>query len=98
MGTWTVTSTGTNGAAANQWYISNSVVTDVVTCNPSLGNATLHIGPSVAGVCATVDCDAVYNDGAANITDLEGRVADYQYDRVKRDRDYLQMRNTKVAR
>jgi len=70
MGTWTVTSTGANGAAANQWYISNSVVTDVVTCNPSLGNATLHIGPSAAGVCATVDCDAVYNDGAANITDL----------------------------
>lgn len=72
FGTWTVTATGANGSASNQWYISYSESGPLNSCPGGVGtNPTLHIGPrSGGGVCATEDCGAFYDDGPDNITDI----------------------------
>jgi len=72
FGTWTVTATGANGPASNQWYISYSESGPLNSCPGGVGtNPTLHIGPrSGGGVCATEDCGAFYDDGPDNITDI----------------------------
>ncbi|HLG33753.1 MAG TPA: hypothetical protein VI757_02650 [Bacteroidia bacterium] len=72
-GTWTVTNTGTNGATANQFFLSATEAgTGVANCgdgclsNGSLTNRTIHIGnvsASTAGwlFCPTGDCGAAYD-------------------------------------
>jgi hypothetical protein len=71
VGTWTVTATGPNGPAANNWYISYSHSGPLNVCPIQPGtNPTLHIGPPAGGICMVADCGAVYDDGPSNITDL----------------------------
>jgi hypothetical protein len=81
FGTWTVTATGANGPASNQWYISYAESGPLNSCPGGVGtNPTLHIGPrSGGGVCATEDCGAFYDDGPANVTDIraESPVMDF---------------------
>ncbi len=72
FGTWTVSATGANGSASNQWYISYAESGPLNSCPGGAGtNPTLHIGPrSGGGVCPSEDCGAFYDDGPSNITDL----------------------------
>ncbi|WP_432410226.1 HYR domain-containing protein [Rasiella sp. SM2506] len=74
-GTWAVTSIGTQGTAANEWFISSAeAFTGTGSCgdgcfsNPTLSNQTLHVGSVAFGVCPTGDCGATYNVGATGET------------------------------
>lgn len=81
-GAWTVTSTGTNGANANQWFVS--CAEDGFLANPTCangcsgggGDATAHIGNISTStlapiVCPGGDCRAIYDDTTpAEATDL----------------------------
>jgi hypothetical protein len=70
---WTVTSTGSNGGAANQWYVSD---TESGLAPPACGAAnqndqSLHIGnvstSSAAFLfCPGGDCGAAYDDSSPN--------------------------------
>ena len=69
---WSISSTGTNGAFANDWYIScaeNGM--PVGSCGAGCGsNATLHVGSaagSPGGLCPTGDCGAAYDASLASI-------------------------------
>ncbi len=73
-GSWSVTSTGTNAASANEWFISSSEAGMgsgacgdgcTNTCVAGLTNRTLHIGSSVS----VVDANAVFQVGAIYNTD-----------------------------
>ena len=71
-GGWTLSSTGTNGAFANDWYVScaeNGMA--VGQCGTGCGsNATLHVGSapgSPGGLCPTGDCGAAYDASLASI-------------------------------
>lgn len=74
---WTVTNTGTNGAAANNWYVSATECGNAAgLCGSSCSNdQSLHIGnasnSSAAFIfCPSGDCGAAYDDsGAGEITD-----------------------------
>lgn len=74
-GAWTQTN-GTNGASANQWYVSpteanmgSGVCGDGCASTAALTNSTLHLS-AIGGLCGTPDCGSAYNaTGAANITD-----------------------------
>jgi hypothetical protein len=68
-GSWTITNTGANGAAPNNWFVScaeNGNPSGV--CGSGCGsNATLHVGSdpnSDCGcfVCSAGDCGAAYDD------------------------------------
>jgi hypothetical protein len=71
-GGWTQTTTGTNGAGANIWYISGEECGNAVgMCGSSCGSTdpSLHIGanenaPCTAWFCSNIpaDCGAAYND------------------------------------
>jgi len=70
-GSWTISQTGTNGAFANEWYISavssnNGAGSCEVSC-PNSNNQTLHVAnvpgsPGAALFCPTGDCGAAYDD------------------------------------
>lgn len=69
-GTWTVSSTGTNDAAANLFFISCQENGNAVgACGSGCGSdATLHIGnqstsPAAFFFCPTGDCGAAYDAG-----------------------------------
>ncbi|MBS1634288.1 MAG: gliding motility-associated C-terminal domain-containing protein [Bacteroidetes bacterium] len=75
-GIWTVTNTGTNQSAANQWYVSateGGVVAgncgeDGCSTGTNSLNRTLHVGnvassPLAAFSCPTGDCGAAYDAG-----------------------------------
>ncbi len=70
-GAWSVAATGTNGAAANEWYFSyEEQAMGQGQCGSASGTkATAHIGnvstsPAAALFCPTGDCGAAYD--AAN--------------------------------
>lgn len=71
-GAWSVSSTGTNGACANRWFIScqeNGQATG--SCGAGCGtDETLHVGNDISCVspngcifCPTGDCGAAYDAG-----------------------------------
>jgi hypothetical protein len=69
-GAWTTTSTGTNGACANKWFVScQENGNPVGTCGTACGNnESLHIGndpgcvsPNSCLFCPTGDCGAAYD-------------------------------------
>ncbi|MBS1634540.1 MAG: gliding motility-associated C-terminal domain-containing protein [Bacteroidetes bacterium] len=68
-GTWTVVSTGTNDADANEWYISATENGNAVgACGSGCGtNRTLHVAsiPNGSGfsLCPSGDCGAAYDAG-----------------------------------
>ena len=71
-GAWTVTSTGTNGACANRWFISCQENGQLVgACGAGCGSdETLHVGNDISCVspngcffCPTGDCGAAYDAG-----------------------------------
>lgn len=69
---WSISSTGTNGAFANDWYISCAENGQAPgTCGAGCGNdATLHISNvagSPGGLCPTGDCGAAYDASLASI-------------------------------
>jgi hypothetical protein len=75
-GIWTITNTGTNGIAANNWYFSSAENgNNAGMCGSSMGtDQSLHIanvsGSSAASLfCPSGDCAAAYDDtGAGEIT------------------------------
>ncbi|GEM_PF-670989 len=86
-GAWTITSIGSNGIAANQWYVSPTEAgMGVGNCgdgclgtNPLLNNMTLHVGnvpqsPNFP-LCPGGDCGAAYDagDGIGNIVTTNKR-------------------------
>ena len=69
-GNWTVTSIGTQGSVANEWFISCSENGEAVgACGAGCGNdQTLHIGSvpcTLCLFCPNGDCGASYNAGPA---------------------------------
>ena len=69
---WSISNTGTNGAFANNWYIScaeNGLPPG--SCGAGCGNdATLHISNvagSPGGLCPTGDCGAAYDASLASV-------------------------------
>lgn len=69
---WSTSSTGTNGAFANDWYIScaeNGMAPG--NCGVGCGaNATLHVSNapgSPGGLCPTGDCGAAYDASLASV-------------------------------
>lgn len=65
---WTVTSSGTNGNYANEWFISCAENGEPVgSCGAGCGsNATLHLGSvpcTLCFFCPSGDCGAAYNAG-----------------------------------
>ena len=73
-GNWTAVSTGTNGANANIWYVSEAEAgVGRGVCGTSGSDASLHIGnvstsPAAALFCPTGDCGAAYD--ASNATTI----------------------------
>lgn len=69
---WSISSTGTNGAFANDWYISCAENGNAPgNCGSGCGNdASLHIGSapgSPAGLCPSGDCGAAYDASLASV-------------------------------
>jgi len=70
---WSVTSLGTNGGAANVWYVSDteSGMTPPSCGAAGMGNQSLHVGnvstsSAAAFFCPTGDCGAAYDDSSPN--------------------------------
>lgn len=62
-GSWTMTNLGTQGSAANQWYVSGEECgTPAGLCGSACpnSNASLHIS-AIGGLCINPDCGAAYN-------------------------------------
>lgn len=70
-GGWTQTNTGTNGAAANNWYISGAECGNSAgSCGSSCGSTdpSMHVGAALPGsqcaaclICPSGDCGAAYD-------------------------------------
>jgi hypothetical protein len=67
-GTWTTTSTGTNDASANTFFISATEQIDAGGCGTGCGgnnSRTLHLGNVAVGGLIAADGGATYNAGGA---------------------------------
>jgi len=69
---WSIAATGSNGAFANNWFISCAENGNAPgTCGAGCGNnATLHVGSvagSPGGLCPTGDCGAAYDASLASV-------------------------------
>lgn len=69
---WSISSTGTNGAFANDWYISCAENGNAPgNCGTGCGNdASLHVSNapgSPGGLCPTGDCGAAYDASLASV-------------------------------
>lgn len=72
-GSWGQSNVGTQGSAANQWYVSGEECgTPVGLCGSACpnANASLHIS-ATGGLCGTPDCGAAYD--ATNSTNITNR-------------------------
>ncbi|MCB9224319.1 MAG: T9SS type A sorting domain-containing protein [Crocinitomicaceae bacterium] len=68
LGTWTVASSGANGASANNWYVSGEECgTAAGNCGSACsgGNNTLHVS-AIGGLCGVPDCGAAYDETFAS--------------------------------
>ncbi len=73
-GTWTISSTGTNGAKANTWFFSCAENGNAAgSCGTGCGNdASMHVGniagsPAAAFFCPGGDCGAAYDATNAQV-------------------------------
>lgn len=72
-GNWAQTNLGTQGSAANQWYVSGEECgTPAGLCGSvcSNSNASLHVS-AIGGLCGMADCGAAYD--ATNNTNVTNR-------------------------
>lgn len=75
-GTWTWVSTGTNGAAANTWFVSQTEGgMGRTVCGAAGPPASLHIGnvstsPAAFFFCPTGDCGAAYDASSGSPSDV----------------------------
>ncbi|HAP01054.1 MAG TPA: hypothetical protein DCQ93_03925 [Bacteroidetes bacterium] len=75
---WTVTTTGANGAEANEWFVSCEENGNLIgQCGSGCaGNATLHVGSLPNFVCPTGDCGAAYDAGGIITNTLTNKRAE----------------------